>query len=97
MKKETIYRKVLVSERVPSKEGRYIVSNGLGWFEVSYSKDFSFHEEFTDCSGVESWLEPVELPSDEEILQAVLVKQEKDQTKFIRGIDYILGFIDNKK
>lgn len=42
-------------------------------------------------------MEEIKIPSDEEILQKVLTKQDKDQTQFMRGIDYILGFINNKK
>lgn len=41
-------------------------------------------------------MEEIKLPSDEEILQKVLTKQDKDQTQFMRGIDYILGFINNR-
>ncbi|WP_282638075.1 hypothetical protein [Sphingobacterium thalpophilum] len=37
------------------------------------------------------------LPSDEEILQAVLIKQEKDQTQFMRGIDFILNTLKGGK
>lgn len=52
---------------LPIKEGRYIVSNGNTWFEAFYCKEFSFHEEFKDCSGVDVWLEEVELPSEEDV------------------------------
>lgn len=46
----------------PEKEGRYIATNGLGWFEVNYNDHYEFHEEFTDCSGLTHWLRP--LPPD---------------------------------
>lgn len=45
----------------PEKEGRYIVSNGLVWFEVNWDKEFGFHEEFTDCPGITTWLKETEL------------------------------------
>ena len=62
MKKQTLFIKRYPSKgELPKEEGRYIVSNGLTWFEVSYCKEFSFHEEFTDCSDVEVWLEEIEI------------------------------------
>lgn len=90
MKTTKIYIEVPVAEKLPEKEGRYIVSNGLGWFEVNYCKQFSFHEEFTDCSGVTHWLEAVEVPTDEEILNETDIKQDKHQTPFLRGVEWIL-------
>lgn len=58
--KETmIYVETPISEK-PEKEGRYIVNNGLGFFEVSWNEHYGFHEEFTDCSGLTYWLKPVE-------------------------------------
>lgn len=89
MKTTKIYIEVSVWERWPEKEGRYIVSNGLGWFEVNYSKQFSFHEEFTDCSGVTHWLEPVEVPTDEEIENHSLL-QEGFCNCFDEGAEWIL-------
>jgi hypothetical protein len=84
-----IYIEVPAAERLPEKEGRYIVSNGLGWFEVNYSKQFSFHEEFTDCSGVTHWLEPVEVPTDGEIESHSLL-QEEFCNCFDKGVEWIL-------
>lgn len=89
MKTTKIYIEVSVWERWPEKEGRYIVSNGLGWFEVNYSKQFSFHEEFTDCSGVTHWLEPVEVPTDEEIENHSLY-QEGFCSCYDEGVEWIL-------
>jgi hypothetical protein len=89
MKPTKIYIEVPVAERLPDKEGRYIVSNGLGWFEVNYSKQFSFHEEFTDCSGVTHWIEPVEVPTDEEIESHSLL-QEEFCNCFDKGVQWIL-------
>lgn len=42
----------------PLKEGRYIVTNGRGWFEVNWDEHYGFHEEFTDCSGLTHYLRP---------------------------------------
>lgn len=76
-----LYRKVKVTDRLPEKEGRYIV----GWdenltsldgkhsetihviFQADYNERYSFHEEYSDCSRVEWWLEKVKEPTDEEI------------------------------
>jgi hypothetical protein len=91
MKTTKIYIEAPVSERLPEKEGRYIVSNGLGWFEVNYSKQFSFHEEFTDCSGVTHWLEPVEVPNHEEIETGKgFMKNEMFVIGYNRAVNWIL-------
>lgn len=41
------------------EDGRYIVTNGIGKFEVNYDSHYGFHEEFTDCSGLEFYLRPL--------------------------------------
>jgi hypothetical protein len=46
----------------PTEEGRYLVSNGLGKFEVNYNEEYGFHDEFTDCSLITHWYKPIELP-----------------------------------
>lgn len=55
----TIYIETPISDP-PKEEGRYIVTNGWGWFEVGYYKEYGFAEEFTDCSGLTHWLRPVD-------------------------------------
>ena len=74
-----IYEKVQIKDRVPKTEGRYIVGftikhilpKGDQIFDYSfmadYSEQYSFHEEMTDCTGIEWWLDPVCIPSDREI------------------------------
>lgn len=47
----------------PIKTGLYIVTNGVGFFEVQYDSQYKFHEEFTDCSGVTHYLNPTPEPS----------------------------------
>ena len=76
-----LLRKVLCKDRLPEKEGRYIV----GWdenltsldgkhsetihvvFQADYNERYSFHEEYSDCSRVEWWWEKVKEPTEEEI------------------------------
>lgn len=89
----TLFRTVLVSERLPTKQGDYDTDVGLCVFN-SHFKIFTIEHSMVQ---VMYWFETVELPSEEEILQKILTKQDKDQTQFMRGIDYILGFINNKK
>lgn len=67
MNTNKIYREIDVHERLPTKEGRYLVKSHGEWFSASYLKDFSFHEEFMDCGGVTHWMEPIQFPSKEEI------------------------------
>ena len=62
---KTKFTKVAVEERLPLKEGNYIVEFPEGMFmSVCYTEDYSFHEEFTDCSEIVNWLE--EIPDREE-------------------------------
>lgn len=80
----------------PDKEGRYLVSNGLGWFEVSYSKLYGFHEEFTDCSGIDTWLEEVVIPSDQDMI-SIESTYYHDPESFVDGANYILNQLEQKK
>lgn len=58
-----LHREISVNDRLPDFEGMYMVINAdLAMFQATYDKEYSFHEEFTDCSGVTHWLEPIELP-----------------------------------
>lgn len=89
MKTETIYRKVLVSERVPSESGEYDTDlKRLEYFEHLKAWRFDFKPTW--------WLEPIKIPSEEEIynqsFQADITPRD-----FIKGANYILGFINNKK
>ena len=72
----------------PSVEGLVATSCG----ELSYSKAFGWVtlQNYT-TKAPDYWLQEIELPSDDEILDAVLIKQDKDQTQFLRGIDFILN------
>lgn len=67
---KNIYRTVSVGDRLPETEGRYVVFNHGQWHESDYCKQYSFHEEMTDCSGVTHWMEEVELPTEEEMDKA---------------------------
>lgn len=86
-----IFRTVECSERLPEMEGRYPVLNHGQWHEANYCKEYSFHEEMTNCAGVTHWMEEVELPSDEEI------KKESDKgwvrSHFQAGASFILNHI----
>lgn len=90
-----LYEETPISQP-PKEDGRYIVTNGNGWFEVSYDEHYSFHEEFTDCSGITHYLRPVEgnVLTDEEV-EAVASKAwdagydfcNTDGWKQIEGVD----------
>lgn len=90
MKKETIYRKVLVSERVPSKSGKYFTD--LGYSDYSIPRHEWCDLDWCDLD-VKWWLEEIQLPSEEDI------KEESTYigVEFEMGANYILGFINNKK
>lgn len=74
-----LLRKKFVKDGFPIKEGRYIVGYTIKVilpsgdqftefaFQANYNEQYSFHEEMTDCSGIEWWFEKVNEPTDEEI------------------------------
>jgi len=92
---ETLFRKVLVSERVPNKEGTYTTNLGLMFFN---GKDFDC---YNTKGGFSFWLEPVELPSEEEIknkgIEEWYTEIEYTLQPFLKGANYILGLINSKK
>lgn len=55
----TLYTLTPIDQTEGLEDGNYVVTNGLAFFEVSYCKQFSFHEEFTDCSGLTHYLRPI--------------------------------------
>ena len=60
---ETIYRKVAVSEE-PKHNGNYHCIFPEGHiFTIPFLKEYGFHEEFTDCSGITHYLEEIPDPT----------------------------------
>ena len=56
---ETIYRKVAVSEE-PKHNGNYHCIFPEGQiFTIPFLKEYGFHDEFTDCSGITHYLEEI--------------------------------------
>lgn len=97
---ETLFRKVLVSERVPSVSGEYDTDlKRLEYFEHLKAWRFDFKPTW--------WLEPVELPSEDMLPIDVMLHNntmyhdDALQKACNNGIkmcyNYILGFINNKK
>lgn len=62
---ETIFRKILVSERLPSKECYYFTNAGCNYYDLD-KMAFSTKESFFSMD-VTWWLEEIEIPSEEEI------------------------------
>ena len=59
----TIYRKVAVSEE-PKHNGNYHCIFPEGHiFTIPFLKEYGFHEEFTDCSGITHYLEEITDPT----------------------------------
>jgi hypothetical protein len=70
---KTKFIKVAVSEKLPEEEGNYHCVFPEGQiFTIPFSKDFGFHEEFTDCSGITHYL--IEIPDNE---SAVIKRNEE--------------------
>ena len=93
MEKQTIFRKVSVTDRLPEKEGIYVVKNDQSYFEAIFDHNYSFHGEFTDCSGVTHWLEEIELPLDPIIQPARRgVPATKEYSEgYLNGVKFILN------
>lgn len=86
---ETLFRKVLVTERLPDKGDRYFTNDGIRVYSP-HTKQFIFTHQ-----AIEYWLEPVELPSEEEIQK--VAPKTRCVYQFWSGANYILGFINDKK
>ena len=60
---ETIYRKVAISEE-PKHNGNYHCIFPEGQiFTIPFLKEYGFHDEFTDCSGITHYLEEIPDPT----------------------------------
>ena len=60
---ETLYRKVAISEE-PKHNGNYHCIFPEGQiFTIPFLKEYGFHEEFTDCSGITHYLEEIPDPT----------------------------------
>ena len=60
---ETIYRKLAISEE-PKHNGNYHCIFPEGQiFTIPFLKEYGFHEEFTDCSGITHYLEEIPDPT----------------------------------
>ena len=73
-----IYIETPIDQTEGLPDGRYIVCNDIGKFEVNYDSHFDFHEEFTDCSGLTHYLRP--LPAGTKLLQPGEVAVSDDDT-----------------
>ena len=98
---ETIYRKVAVSEE-PKHNGNYHCIFPEGHiFTIPFLKEYGFHEEFTDCSGITHYLEEIpdptiQLQADKaELLEALENLTEygstgEDAVEMKREIEYLI-------
>lgn len=95
MKTNTIYIPIDIRERLPEKDGRYIVNNHGQWHEANYCKEYSFHEEMTDCSAVTHWMEEVVLlePNDMELMRTASTQWPISYEAFMSGASFILNHI----
>lgn len=89
---ETLYRKVKVNERLPETEGIYhcIFSDGHV-FTIPYLKEYSFHEEFTDCSVITHWLE--EIPDNSHQIE----KLEADKAELLEALEKVKNELNQFK
>ena len=78
----TIYRKVAISEE-PKHNGNYHCIFPEGQiFTIPFLKEYGFHDEFTDCSGITHYLE--EIPDPTAQLQA-------DKAELLEALEILRG------
>lgn len=82
----TIYRKVLCSERLPEKSNWYYTQKGMVYFDLIQG---SFYESSQFAGENEYWLEEIELPSDEEISEKAM--ESTCHMAFWKCYEYILN------
>jgi len=99
------YRKVYIKkDGFPKEDGRYIVGFSVKYilpkgdqisdcsFMADYDKQYSFHEEMTDCSGIEWWLQKIEIPTYEQACQKIKSESRNDWAgvAFLDGVNWML-------
>jgi hypothetical protein len=86
MKTTKIYIEVPVSERLPEKYSFVFTDMGKGFVnEENNWIDYDINDIYPSY-----WLELVEVPTDEEILNETYIKQDNHQTPFLLGVEWIL-------
>lgn len=73
---QTVFKKVMVSDRSPSKEGYYLTDKGNVYFRDTF------------YTWIDWWLEEVELPSEDDIFKE---GSKMAITSFRKGANYILN------
>jgi len=100
---EKIYRQVSVKERLPEKAGVY--NTDLGKLEFSTNpcyKNNGIWLKENYVNNPEIWLEEVELPTEDEILEYArdeegLEDYDMEQDVFVDGANYILNNTERRK
>lgn len=100
---ETLFRKVLVSERVPTTHNSHFTNKGELHLIGGKWKQWWQGDQFIETTGVEWFLEEIQLPSEDDIedsgKEGGLCDNELQM--YWEGAvwlkKYILGFINNKK
>ena len=97
MRTNKIYIEVPAAERLPEigktvaviLEGDLcssaVTDDGKNWYVYALGRTIDI-----EFGTVTHWLEPVEVPTDEEVLNETYIKQDKHQTPFLRGVEWIL-------
>lgn len=87
------YKEVNVNDEHIGKTMFLIFENGSkGYGYIVKNENGSFYS-YADYGSLKivSVIDVVVLPTEEEINKAILARDEKEQTPFMRGIDYILN------
>ena len=82
---ETLYRKVAISEE-PKHNGNYHCIFPEGQiFTIPFLKEYGFHDEFTDCSGITHYLEEIPDPT---------AQLKADKAELLEALDNSLKVIE---
>ena len=82
---EILYRKVAVSEE-PKHNGNYHCIFPEGQiFTIPFLKEYGFHEEFTDCSGITHYLEEIPDPT---------IQLQADKAELLESLEKVTDLLE---
>lgn len=95
MSKQTVFKKVMVTDRLPNKRTYVATINTLGGIDTLYhigNGEFTnSHVSIDTLHYIESWLEEIELPSEEEVTEAYINHKGHINNPALFGANYILN------
>lgn len=88
MSKQIVFKKVMVSDRLPKDGGHYYTNINELYFDFGNWHDSNYRI----STQPEWWIEEIEIPSEEEIdNESYPIDTTNESTAFIMGANYILN------